>query len=78
MFNRLANLASNRARLVTVVAVMGFFVAAGFGSSVADHLAPYGADDNSTESVQADQALHSAGYRDADTIVLIKGVALTR
>jgi uncharacterized membrane protein YdfJ with MMPL/SSD domain len=71
MFTGLANLAQERGKLVVVVAIVFFAIAGALGSSVANKLDPYGADDPDTESVVADQRLEDAGFRDASVIVLI-------
>ena len=63
MLNRLANLAVRAPRRVLAAAAVFFVVAAVLGGSVADHLQPYGADDPSSESVQA---RHDARARDGD------------
>jgi RND superfamily putative drug exporter len=71
---RLANLASNRARRVLLVAAAFFVVAGVLGAGVADRLAPYGADDPDTESVIADKRLERAGFRDTGVVVLLQGI----
>ena len=71
MFTALASLAQRRGKFVVLVAIVFFAVAGALGSSVADKLDPYGADDPDTESVIADKRLEEAGYRDASVIVLI-------
>ena len=77
MFEGLARLAQRRGKRVLVVAAVLFVVSGAFGAGVADHLAPYGADDPGTESVRADELLADAGYRDAGVIVLVDGVDVT-
>ena len=72
MFTKLANLAQFSRRSVVIVAVVLFGIAGAFGSSVADRLDPYGAEDPDTEAVQADQQLEDAGFRDVSVIVLIR------
>jgi uncharacterized membrane protein YdfJ with MMPL/SSD domain len=72
MFNALASLAQRRRTLIVIAAVVLFGAAGALGSSVADRLDPYGADDPNTESVIADERLHDAGFRDAGVIVLIE------
>jgi uncharacterized membrane protein YdfJ with MMPL/SSD domain len=74
MFERLAALAQHRGRTVLIVAAFAFVAAGAIGFGVADHLAPYGADDASTESVKADDLLESAGYRETGIVVLVDGV----
>ena len=53
MFEALARLADRRGRRVVIAAVAFFVVAGALGGSVADRLAPYGADDPATETVEA-------------------------
>jgi RND superfamily putative drug exporter len=72
MLDRLASLAQRRGRLVVTGAVVIFGVAGVLGSSVADHLDPYGNDDPDTESVIATDRLEAAGFRDASVVVLLK------
>ncbi|MDQ2700549.1 MAG: MMPL family transporter [Actinomycetota bacterium] len=74
MFNRLAALADRRAKRVGLVAIIFFLVAGVFGGGVAKYLGPYGAEDDRSESIKADRALNDAGYRSADTTILISGV----
>jgi RND superfamily putative drug exporter len=77
MFTALASLAQRRGRRVVILAVVFFAVAGAAGSSVADKLDPYGADDPATESVIADDRAEAAGFRDASVIVLIEDVSPT-
>ncbi len=74
MFDRLARLAQNHPRAVVIVAVVAFVAAGAIGSGVADHLAPYGAEDPATESVKADELLERAGYRETGIVVLVDGI----
>src|SRR3954453_17426071 len=74
MFERLALLAHRRGRTVLIVAVFLAIAAGALGSGVADRLDPYGADDPSTESVQATDKLEDAGYRPTSVIVLVDGI----
>jgi len=74
LFTRLADLAQRRGKRVLVLAAVLFVAAAAFGAGVADHLAPYGADDPDTESVHADRVLEDAGYRQTGLVVLVDGV----
>ena len=74
MFTRLADLAQRRGKRVLVLAAVLFVAAAAFGAGVADHLAPYGADDPNTESVRADSVLENAGYRATGLVLLVDGV----
>jgi uncharacterized membrane protein YdfJ with MMPL/SSD domain len=77
MIDRLADLANGRARRVLIVAAVFFVTAAVFGSSVANHLDPYGADDPATESVRANHLLEHAGYRQAGVVVLIRNAPVS-
>src|SRR5262249_45885947 len=52
-----------------------FVVAGALGGGVASKLAPYGADDPSTESVRATDRLEADGYRDPSVIVLLQQTA---
>ncbi|HVE68602.1 MAG TPA: efflux RND transporter permease subunit [Solirubrobacteraceae bacterium] len=63
--SRLADLAIRAPRRILVVAVVLFLAAGAYGSSVADRLDPYGADDAATESVQADRAIQRASGLEA-------------
>jgi RND superfamily putative drug exporter len=74
MFTRLADLAQRRGKRVLVLAAVLFVAAAAFGAGVADHLAPYGADDPNTDSVRADSVLENAGYRQTGLVLLVDGV----
>src|SRR3954471_24966153 len=55
MFNWLANLATNRAKLVVIGAVVVTLVAGAIGGGVADRLSSFGADDPATDSYKAAQ-----------------------
>ena len=72
MFERLADLAQRRNRVVLVAAAILFLAAGALGAGVADRLDPYGAEDPETESVIADQRLEAAGYRDTEVVVMIE------
>jgi uncharacterized membrane protein YdfJ with MMPL/SSD domain len=72
MFDALARLAQGHRLAVVLTAVVLFGAAGAIGSSVAERLDPYGADDPDTESVIADEKLREAGFRDAGVIVLIE------
>jgi uncharacterized membrane protein YdfJ with MMPL/SSD domain len=61
MFAALTRLATGRPKRVVGAAVLLAVAAAVAGSSVADRLDPYAADDPSTESVRADALLERAG-----------------
>ena len=72
MFAALARLADRRARYVVAGAIVFFIAAGAVGGSVADRLYPYGNEDSQTESIEANQRLESAGFREAGIIVLIE------
>jgi uncharacterized membrane protein YdfJ with MMPL/SSD domain len=74
VLDRLARLADRRGRRVVVLCVVFFAAAGALGAGVADRLDPYGADDPDTESVQAQNRLEAAGYRDTGVVVLIEDV----
>jgi RND superfamily putative drug exporter len=60
MLNRLADLAARAPKRIVALAAILFAVAGVAGSSVADRLDPYGADDPATESVQAREQVKAA------------------
>jgi uncharacterized membrane protein YdfJ with MMPL/SSD domain len=72
MFDFLARLANSKARLVGILAVVFFLFAGAVGGSVADRLDPYGAEDPSTETVQAMDRLEQAGLRIPAVIAVMK------
>jgi uncharacterized membrane protein YdfJ with MMPL/SSD domain len=71
MFDSLARLADRRPRRVGLLAIAFFLVAGALGGSVADRLDPYGADDPSTEAVEAREQLSDAGLRVPAVIVVV-------
>ena len=71
MFDSLARLADRRARRVGLLAIAFFLLAGALGGSVADRLDPYGADDPSTEAVEAREQLQDAGHRIPGVLVLV-------
>jgi RND superfamily putative drug exporter len=75
--SRLARVVFARRRLVVLGAVLFFAVAGAIGSSVADRLDPYGADDPDTESVIANERLEEAGFRETAVIVLLEDAPVT-
>lgn len=74
MFDAFARLADGRARRVGLIAIVFFVVAAAIGGSVSEHMGPYGAEDERSESIKADHALEAAGYRGSDLTVLVTGL----
>jgi uncharacterized membrane protein YdfJ with MMPL/SSD domain len=74
MFDRLASLAQGHAKRTAIFAVIFFILAGAIGGGVASQLAPYGADDPDTESVQAADRLEADGFRDPSVIVLVQNV----
>jgi hypothetical protein len=63
---RLAAFLYARRRIVLYVAVLGAVIAGVFGSSVAQHLSPYGATDPATQSVQATNRFQAATGQQID------------
>lgn len=74
MFDALARLADGRARRVGLIAIVFFVVAAAIGGTVSEHMGPYGAEDDRSESIKADKALEAAGFRGNDLTVLVTGL----
>jgi len=72
MFDSLARLANGRAKRVGLLAIVFFLLAGAIGGSVADRLDPYGADDPSTETVQARERLQDAGLRVPAVLAVIE------
>jgi putative drug exporter of the RND superfamily len=72
MLDRLAALAERRGRLVVALSVVFFLAAGALGGGVADRLIPYDASDPDTESVEAEELLEDAGYRDTDVVVMFE------
>src|SRR5262245_17435408 len=77
MFNALASLAQRHGKRTVIFAAIFFVVAGALGGGVASKLAPYGADDPSTESVKATDRLQEDGYRDPGVIVLLQNTSPT-
>jgi uncharacterized membrane protein YdfJ with MMPL/SSD domain len=73
MFNALADLAYRRGRRVVIVAVLAALAAGAVGSSVADRLDPYNADDPASESYRAEQLLERSGAEPTvDVVALVE------
>jgi uncharacterized membrane protein YdfJ with MMPL/SSD domain len=72
MFNALARLAQRYGRFVVIGGFIAAIAAGAIGGGVAKQLDPYGADDKNTESVQANDRLQAAGYRDTALVVLLQ------
>jgi RND superfamily putative drug exporter len=66
MLSRLADFLHAHARRVLLAAVIVAAVAGVFGTGVAKHMSPYGADDPATESVQATNEFEHAAGRQID------------
>jgi uncharacterized membrane protein YdfJ with MMPL/SSD domain len=66
MFEELATFVYANRRRVLMLAVVGAAVAAVFGAGVSKHMSPYGADDPSTQSVQATNRFQAATGRQID------------
>jgi RND superfamily putative drug exporter len=76
MLGNLAGFLYSHRRPVLYVAVLGAVVAGVFGSGVANHLSPYGANDPATQSVQATNRFQAATGRQIDPgIVALVSVA---
>ena len=78
MLDRLARMADRRPGRIVLAAVLFFLIAGALGGSVAERMGPYGAEDDRSESIQADRLLRDAGYRPTDTTVLIRDVDVRR
>jgi uncharacterized membrane protein YdfJ with MMPL/SSD domain len=63
MFDVLARFADGNARRIGIFAIAFFLLAGAIGGGVASRLDPYGADDPSTETVEAQERLQDAGLR---------------
>src|SRR5215831_11262092 len=70
MFGKLATFAQSNGRRVLFVAVIAATIAAVFGIGVAKRLSPYGANDPSTQSVQAKHRYEAAAGRQIDPGVI--------
>jgi uncharacterized membrane protein YdfJ with MMPL/SSD domain len=70
MFEKLATFAYFNRRSMLFVAVIGVAIAAVFGAGVSSRLSPYGADDPSTQSVQAKSRFQAATGRQIDPGVI--------
>src|SRR5947208_15696424 len=66
MLSRLANFLHANARRVLFAAVIVAAVAGVFGTGVAKHMSPYGANDPATQSVQATNKFEAASGRQID------------
>ena len=69
MLSAVASAVARRPGLVVFGAAVLAAVALGFGANVAKHLAPFGFDDPSTESVKAREAVESAAGYDPDLVL---------
>jgi uncharacterized membrane protein YdfJ with MMPL/SSD domain len=79
MFTALADLAYRRGRRVVILAVLAALAAGAVGSSVADRLDPYNADDPASESYRAEQLLERSGAEPTvDVVVLVETEADVR
>jgi uncharacterized membrane protein YdfJ with MMPL/SSD domain len=63
MLTNLATFIHANGRRVLLVAVLAAAIAGAFGLGVAKHMSPYGADDPSTQSVQATNRFEAAAHR---------------
>jgi uncharacterized membrane protein YdfJ with MMPL/SSD domain len=79
MFTALADLAYRRGRRVVILAVLAALAAGAVGSSVADRLDPYNADDPASESYRAEQLLERSGAEPTvDVVALVETEADVR
>jgi len=72
LFASLAGLAARRPRLICLLAVAFFVVAAVLGGSVTDHLDPVGSESQGTESIRAKHALEKAGLRVPAVVMVLR------
>ena len=78
MFDSLARLADGHARRVGLIALVLFILAGAIGGGVASRLDPYGADDPSTETVKAREALQDAGLRAPAVVAVVEDAPVAR
>src|SRR3954470_9829994 len=74
MLGRLATFQFANGRRVVFAAIVAAAIAAAFGSGVAKHMSPYGADDPATQSVQATHRFEAGAGRqiDAGVVALVQ------
>src|SRR5919205_2317289 len=74
MLGELATFQYTNGRRVVFAAIVAAAIAVAFGSGVAKHMSPYGADDPATQSVQATHRFeHAAGRQiDAGVVALVR------
>ncbi len=77
MFDSLARLADGKARRIGLFAIVFFLLAGVLGGSVASRLDPYGADDPSTETVQARERLQDAGLRVPAVLAIVENAPVS-
>jgi uncharacterized membrane protein YdfJ with MMPL/SSD domain len=77
MFDSLARLADRHAKRVLIAGGIFFLLAGALGGSVANKLAPYGADDPATEAVKAKNLLEDAGYRNTALVILFQNAKIS-
>jgi uncharacterized membrane protein YdfJ with MMPL/SSD domain len=78
MFDALARFADGNARRIGLFAIVFFLLAGAIGGSVADRLDPYGADDPSTETVEARERLQEAGLRGPAVIAVVENAPVAK
>jgi uncharacterized membrane protein YdfJ with MMPL/SSD domain len=78
MFDALAHFADGNARRIGLFAIVFFLLAGAIGGSVADRLDPYGADDPSTETVEARERLQEAGLRGPAVIAVVENAPVAK
>jgi uncharacterized membrane protein YdfJ with MMPL/SSD domain len=77
MFDTLARLADGKARRIGLFAILFFVLAAAIGGGVANRLDPYGADDPSTETVEARERLQDAGLHVPAVMAVVENAPVT-
>jgi RND superfamily putative drug exporter len=78
MFDALARFADGNARRIGLFAIVFFLLTGAVGGSVADRLDPYGADDPSTETVEARERLQEAGLRGPAVIAVVENAPVAK
>jgi uncharacterized membrane protein YdfJ with MMPL/SSD domain len=74
MLDRIATLATRRARTIVALAVVAAVIAGALGGSVADRLGPYSADDPATETIKTENLVSKAtgAHLDGAFVVLVR------
>jgi uncharacterized membrane protein YdfJ with MMPL/SSD domain len=77
MFDALARFADGNARRIGIFAILFFLVAGALGGGVASRLDPYGADDPSTETVEARERLQDAGLHVPAVLAVVQNAPVS-